>query len=363
MTSQADKDYWADYTPIQKAKHDLLQGYLGGWFPILASFSGHVLYVDCHAGRGRHETGDPGSPLVALTTLLGHRFRNGILTRCQVHFIFLEEIPNHAQSLQSELGKLGPMPQNIDVRIANQDYERVLREALDYLEQARHSMAPSFFFFDPYGFKLPMDLLQRIVRHPRSELLITFMVRYIDMAIHNPAQEENMNLLFGTADWRKLQGIRDPDERHGEMIRLYTESLGCSHSSVLEMRGEHREHKYSLIHATNHPRGRELMKQAMWKLTDGSYAIYQSNDPRQLALITLDPDLAPLENELLRTYGGRDIHYQELTDWLLDSRWLPKHLNQVIRKLVNSGRVEVLEGTGRFIARHNQLLRILGRQA
>ena len=61
MSSNDNDEYWASYTPIQKAKHDLLRRYLGGWFPILASFSGRVVYMDCHAGQGRHAGGEAGS--------------------------------------------------------------------------------------------------------------------------------------------------------------------------------------------------------------------------------------------------------------------------------------------------------------
>lgn len=286
-----------------------------------------------------------------------------ILQRCQVRFIFLEQNPTHAQNLQAEVDKLGALPSSITRQIVNEDFEVVLREALDNLEQVGRPMAPSFFFFDPYGFHLPMDLIQRILGHPRSEILITFMVRYIDMAIRNPSQEANMDSLFGDGNWRALRNIRDTDERHGEMIRLYTERLGCSHSSVLEMRGEHREHKYSLIHATNHRRGRELMKSAMWKMTpEGSFAIYQSHDPRQLTLITLAPDLNPLESDLLGAFAGQEVRYQQVTDWLVDQRWDVPHLHEVIRKLRAAGQIEASGYTGRFAFEKNPLLRFRKRQ-
>ena len=70
------------------------------------------------------------------------------------------------------------------------------------------------------------------------------------------------------------------------------------------MRGERNEHKYSLIHATNHLKGRELMKSAMWKLTPhGSFIIRQSDDPRQQLLIELKPNLKPLEESLLSFFN------------------------------------------------------------
>ena len=65
--NSTDESYWSDYTGLQHAKHQLLSKYLGGWFPILASANGRVIYIDCYAGRGRHASGHEGSPILALT--------------------------------------------------------------------------------------------------------------------------------------------------------------------------------------------------------------------------------------------------------------------------------------------------------
>jgi three-Cys-motif partner protein len=56
-----------------RAKHQLLDRYLGGWYPILSKWSRRVLYIDGFAGRGRYNDGSEGSPLVAIKRLLDHR--------------------------------------------------------------------------------------------------------------------------------------------------------------------------------------------------------------------------------------------------------------------------------------------------
>ena len=82
MTRRSDPNpaYWEQYGPFQHVKHELIRCYLNGWFPKLGTWAGRVLYVDTHAGRGRYESGDPGSPLVALQTLLNHSYREKLLT-------------------------------------------------------------------------------------------------------------------------------------------------------------------------------------------------------------------------------------------------------------------------------------------
>lgn len=316
------------------------------------------MYLDSHAGRGRHLQGQPGSPLIALTTLLNHRDVSRILDSCEANFLFLEHDPDHVSNLSKELKALQPLPEGVNADIIEADYESKLRQLLNDLEEEGASLAPSFFFVDPYGFVLPMDLMRKILNHRGSELLINLMTRYVDMAIANSKQEDNLDKLFGNRDWRNLQQTNDPNWRRAEIIRLYTESLGCQYSSVLEMRGPRREPKYSLIHATNHRRGKELMKSAMWKLSPhGSFVIYQSDNPHQQSFIAPKPDLQPLEEGLVTRFGGRSLRYKVIKDWLLNERWDYPHLNRVIRNLRDNKKLELSGYVGRFAFDKNPLLK------
>ena len=44
-------------------------------------------------------------------------------------------------------------------------------------------MAPAFIFVDPYGFKLPATLLQKLLSYPRVELFVNVIWRELDMAM------------------------------------------------------------------------------------------------------------------------------------------------------------------------------------
>lgn len=67
MTRRSDPNpgYWEQYGPFQHVKHELIRCYLNGWYPKLGTWARRVLYVDTHAGRGRYESGAPGSPVLA----------------------------------------------------------------------------------------------------------------------------------------------------------------------------------------------------------------------------------------------------------------------------------------------------------
>lgn len=60
--------------PHTLAKHDLLKRYLGAWFPIMARNNRKLVFLDGFAGPGVYDTGEPGSPLVALRSLVEHRY-------------------------------------------------------------------------------------------------------------------------------------------------------------------------------------------------------------------------------------------------------------------------------------------------
>ena len=353
MNSVDDK-YWADYDGLQNAKHQLLRSYLGGWFPILASWQGRVMYIDCHAGRGRHLTGHEGSPILALRLLLEHTLRARILSSTEVHFYFFEVNEHNYTQLCQELGAFGALPKNVFVNPQHGDYETHLREAIEELRTKGRRMAPSFAFIDPYGFTISMDLLNQLLDFPACELLINFMYRYIDMAIHQPVQAANMDSLFGCRDWQALIGIQDPATRATETIALFSRQLSAKYVTHMNMIGENNVLKYALIHATNHEKGREVMKQAVWSVTpDGTFTAHERNTPDQLVLIVPEPDLKKLKNSLQSTFASRKVQMAEVDQWLLSQLYLPKHLHQVLRELRDDGLVEFGGYQGRFAFNKN----------
>lgn len=101
--SQEDADknpqYWEEYSNFQRTKHELIRLYLSGWFGILGSTHGRIVYFDTHAGRGKYHTGEAGSPLVAIRTLLDHSRRARPVGQSL-------EVASHHKSASSSIGSL-----------------------------------------------------------------------------------------------------------------------------------------------------------------------------------------------------------------------------------------------------------------
>ena len=90
-----------------------------------------LLFVDGFAGPGRYARGEPGSPILAIESALGHSYD----FRIPISFLFVEEhIERHAslQNVVAEHKKRIDASHRINsVKIKKGDCERVLNKVLD----------------------------------------------------------------------------------------------------------------------------------------------------------------------------------------------------------------------------------------
>ena len=355
--NDTNEKYWDDYTGLQHAKHQLMSKYLGGWFPILASSYGQVIYIDCHAGRGSHTTGHKGSPILALQALLTHQSKNNILNGTEIHFVFFETNQQNYDALRKEISALGEIPKNVNIHPFRVDYEEALREIVDDLRQRGQRLAPSFVFVDPYGFKLSMELLNNFLRFRGCELLINLMYRYIDMAIRNPSQASNMDILFGCHNWRELSSIENPDDRQTKIVALFSHQLQAEFVTHMNMIGDTNGLKYVLLHASNHPKGWKLMKDSMWAISpDGSFSASQRANPEQLVIFEPKPNLEPLKDSLWTVFAGKQLRMEKIYEWLLGELYLEKHVHEVLREYRKREFIKCSDYGTRFAFSNNPLV-------
>lgn len=342
-------EYWQEYGPFQHVKHRLIKHYLDGWFPKLGTWAGRVLYVDTHAGRGRHSSGHAGSPLIALDTLLRHSYRDELLRTSEVRFIFIERDPDNLNRLEAERKKFGALPSGVHVDMRAGDAYQILSGTLQHLQRSGANMAPAFIFVDPYGFKVPGDLLAQLMAAGRVELFVNVIWRELDMAIRQNQPPEHglartLDGLFQGDSWRAIEGDT-ADERMDRVLRLLSDKIGAEWHTCFRMSSGGRATRYLLLHLTNHDQGRDLMKECIWRVAPGGdFEIRQSDDPKQPLLIQPDPDLSPLQTWLLERLHQRPYAQRELRQELRSTLWLPSHLNQVARHLVKAKEIDEAAG-------------------
>jgi hypothetical protein len=271
MTRRSDPNpaYWEQYGPFQHVEHELIRCYLNGWFPKLGTWARRVLYVDMHAGRGRYESGDPGSPLVALQTLLNHSHREKLLSASEFNFLFIERDPANLAALEIELDRLRPLPPRVNVSTSEGDAFERLSLILGDLRRDRARMAPAFLFVDPYGFKIPAKLLGDLMKAGRVEV----------------------------------------DERLGRAIPLIAQGIGAKWwTSAVRMVTGGQATRYVLLHLTNSDDGRNLMKECAWSVSPaGEFMVRRSDNPDQQFLIKPEADLRPLRDWIIGRLSRRDF--------------------------------------------------------
>jgi len=361
MTSAADANpkYWSEYSNLQKTKHELIKHYLNGWLPKLGYWSGRVIYFDTHAGRGMHAGGQLGSPLVALKTLLEHRFRDELLTRSEVVFFFIERDESNLNLLRQEIQSLGELPQRIVIKTLASDCFAVLSSLVASFEQRKMRLAPALLFVDPYGFKVPGEILKDLMKFQRVELLVNVIWRELDMAISQgskPGMAKTLNLVFDGNDWRERIASPDFDERADQAVDPLREKIGARWATFVRMLGENRATRYFLLHLTNHDDGRDLMKDCIWKICpEGGFYVRKSDNRSQQFLITPEPDLRPLRVWVLSKLRHSPQRWQELIEQLRPEIWRTPHLTSVLRELRQEGKIV---SEGKFVPSSNPTLRL-----
>ncbi len=129
-------------------------------------------------------------------------------------------------------------------------------------------MAPSFIFVDPYGFKLPGELLHRLMEYPRVELFVNVIWRELDMAISQAKNKpksgmaDMLRMIFDGDGWMGIDA-KDNDERAEQCAELFREVTGAKWETSIWMLNRNRI-RYFLLHLTNHDAGRDLMKECIW---------------------------------------------------------------------------------------------------
>lgn len=329
-------------------KHFIQREYLGAWLAKLGQSHPRIVFVDGFAGPGIYEDGEPGSPIVALTTARDHQ---ADLSSCEIVMGFFERCPDRAHSLQRQLEEQH-VPEHIKVAVVEGTFEDQFGgEVLAEVEEKGQRLAPSFVMIDPFGWTgFPMSLVERIAAHPRSEVLVTFMYQHMNRFWENPEQAENFDELYGTTAWRGIVNEPTPEAKRDKAIEIYRDRLveaGFVYTYPFEMRDDGNRVLFYLIHATKHLDGLAAMKDAMWRADPGRefrFSDYEaSRSEGQLALFGGGFDPADLERLLVGQFGGAgwvDVNTDVREYVLLRTRYRDGHIRrETLGRMQREGRI------------------------
>ena len=347
---ESDPSMWA-MKPHTKAKHQMLDTYLKGWYPRLAKFNGRILYFDGFAGRGRYEDGSVGSPLIALRLLLEHSYLPNMSHRDFI-FMFVEADPKNAESLRNELTafetEIGGYPAHIKVHVLETTFTDSARNIAAQLRAEKKRLAPTFALIDPFGYSgLPMDVIAELFEAQSSEVFVNFMVGHVMRFIEREGQEEAIGGLFGMDAGEVMSGYRPQDEKRVEYLRdVYVRQLEkvakFEYVRSFAMKNGSGNVSYYLVHGTRHREGVKLMKSAMWKVDPGNGAVFADRLAGEEVLFQPSPDLYPLEVELRQHFAGKRV-LMDAIEWhtILSTPYRETHVRGVLTPLEKQGVIRV----------------------
>lgn len=293
-------------------KHQILENYLGGWLPILGRTFKRLVYIDGFAGPGEYENGEIGSPLIALNRI--ERYQESDHSKnVEVVCLFLEEDAGRANNLQSKLS--GINRDRIKIHVENDTFERGVTNVLNRLDRNAAQLAPSFTMIDPFGIKgVRMQTIGRILKHPRSECMVTFMDESITRFKATSEFQPHLMELFGTDDFDMLNPTQEMSERFASRLK----EEGAKYVLPFKIWRRHR-HIYTIFFATKNLRGCDLMKSCMWKV-DGtgrySYRDVYSNSSDLFQQDSLNIVMEPFLKDLMSHFGtDRWVRIEEIEEF------------------------------------------------
>jgi len=326
---------------------------------------GHQLnYIDAFSGPGIYEGGEPGSPIVALRTLVEHASFpswGGV----KFLFYFVEVDPERMASLQRQVAALwetGPtgQPTNVVVTYREKSFFELVEELKPIASKSNRSLPPTFAFVDPFGFSgLPLSDLCRILSAGSCEVLFNFMFDSVNRFVgwRDDKNQDNFALLFDGDAHLDLKG-KNSEEReiflHELISNLIKESGNFEFVRKFQMERDSARTLYSLFFATRHTKGLQVMKEAMWRIDPTNGERFSDRLVNNPSLFDGTPNYEELKSALLIKFQGQTTTIDAVEEFtLVDTRFLPKHLREhVLMPLEAAGEIGVLNAGPRRQKRH-----------
>lgn len=308
------------------AKHELLRTYLGAWYPIIAKFNTRVVLYDAFAGPGEYKSHEPGSPIIALKTLVEHAsFDKMKATR----FILLfneqdQACAGHLKWLVDAFrASHQPWPTNVKVDITNSTFIALTAEMLDYIDQRNAQLAPTFAFVDPVGVKAtPMSVLRRLTGYPKGELLVYFAHETVTRWCGAGNIDKVLTDLFGTDEYRGaalVNGERRSQYVHDLYKRQLHDVCRFPYIQSFAMYDHRGKRVYDLFYCTREPIGLDRMKGAMWNVAPSGDFSFRDRFADQEVIFGKSVDTAPLRSALLQQFSNQSVTIEAIVDYVIVS--------------------------------------------
>lgn len=336
-----------EYEEQTKTKHFVFADYIDKWIKIVGKYN-KLNYIDGFGGIGAYKdkNGDLyyGSPILVCQAADKMTANN----KRDINVIIVDVKKDNLDNTQKIIDHLQIKTK---VFMVEKDFDATINDIID----KNKNIAPTFVFIDPFGFKIKMKTLERIMSIDKSEILLNFMFTRINQFLTANQVEEVYNDLFGGNGWQQFKQLSGAPRETG-IIEHYRDKLKEFAKFVYYYKLEFPDKQktyYYLFHLTNHYKGCAIMKSSFAKYNLGRVE-YRGFRSGQLELFEQD---SIKQNEIIEMlcekYNGKRKSFIEILEENIDATdYLESQLRSSLRALesnkkININRIPPTTPTGR----------------
>lgn len=351
----AGDEFYASPDPASKVKIQIVCKYFKAWSDVVMGFQDSrsrgkktISYIDLYAGKGRYDDGTPSTPVRILQMAI-----KDLKLRKRLYAYLNDANPAFTKELRKNIEELeGFETLQHPPTIVSQTVDESAAEAAQDVE-----FPPSLVFLDPWGYSgLSVDLFEAFLSNWGTDLIFFFNYNRINPGLSNEVVAKHMNRLFGGR--KRADELRDaldeaisPTERQQLIVDAMRDALKMAGGEWVlnfEFRapGADRPSHY-LFFATEHPKGFDIMKSVMAKLSSGTQdrgPLFDRQREIQTSLLEEIDPLGKLKRQLIERFAGQrhtrdDLHRIHQRETGASHMFLKKHYNAVLRDLEEEGKI------------------------
>lgn len=345
-------EFFETQQPASKVKSLIASKYFGAWAMIMTgsrSQEKRIGYVDLFAGKGRFDDGSESTPVLVLRDVV----RRDRLKK-PVHTFFNDRDASMIDLLREEIDGLDGVEELNNEPVYS--CETVSPQIVDRL--ALFARIPTFVFADPFGYVgLSLALLDKLLCHRKSEVLIFFNTNRVSPGLTNPFVRPHIDALFGP---ERADAVREHvKDLHGldreQAVLDCFEDAMRSQGFVFVTRfrfvsSSQDRTSHHLIHCSRHPKGGELMKEIMALHSrlrpDGVPDLEFKEPPIQSSLFAYESGYSEppreLADALLRAFAGRTLTISQIMrEHSHGTPYVERNYRRALLLLEDEGRITV----------------------
>ena len=337
------------------AKVELYTKYLERYLVILDKneYVGKINLYDVFCGLGIYENGGKGSPVQAFELVKKLKDQGRISKRIA---LWLNDFnPRRVDKVKHYIEDNYPGQNYCEVKYTSLDAGDCLQEIHRCIIKNKKD-THNLLFIDPYGYKtVKKSLIDSIMSLGHTEVLVflpvDYLYRFAEHALKHKSESQFAPLANFLSEFfrpgHKVLTGKVQNER--EFIDCLTEAF--SNNQTYYSTSYYIERSvnkyYALFFVTKNALGCEKMLEVKWTLDESSGRGFKKEEPSLFSNFFMkeeQKDMSNLLRDKLVAFMRTERTNEDIYDFVLRRGFLPKHANDVLRSLQNSGQL-IVTGT------------------